>query len=459
MEIIHHGAVNGVTGSCHELVIDSNNSVLVDCGLFQGAETDSQYGSGPEIDFPLRRVKALVLTHVHIDHCGRIPYLLAAGFKGPIYCSHPSAKLLPLVMADALKVSFTRDRQLINDFIERLQEHLVPMDYHRSLPIPLSGSSELSLSLSRAGHIFGSAFVTFRIRGNKRVESVLFSGDLGAPYTPLLPAPEKSYGCDTLILESTYGDRIHPPRRNRSLQLEKILEKALQNGGTALIPAFSIGRTQEILYELETILYRRKKKGGNSWMELPIILDSPLAGKVTEIYKTLKPWWDKEAHARLRQGRHPLCFDQLQIVESHHSHENMVQKLTDSRGPAVVIAASGMCTGGRIVNYLRALLNDPLTDVLFVGYQAKGTAGCDIQHYGPKGGYVMLDGQRITIKAGVHTLAGYSAHADQANLLSFVRRMRKKPKKIILVHGDTEAKEILADNLRKEFAISTEIPS
>ncbi|MBU0960550.1 MAG: MBL fold metallo-hydrolase [Proteobacteria bacterium] len=459
MKIIHHGAINGVTGSCHELVIDSRNSVLVDCGLFQGAETDSRHNSAPEIDFPLKQVKALVLTHVHIDHCGRIPYLLAAGFKGPIYCSQPSAKLLPLVMADALKVSFTRDQRLINNFIKRLQEYLVPIDYHRSVSIPLSGSSELSLSLRRAGHIFGSAYVTFRARVNNISESILFSGDLGAPYTPLLTAPEKPYGCDTLILESTYGDRIHPPRRNRCLQLEKILEKSLQNGGTVLIPAFSIGRTQELLYELETILYRKKKKGGNSWKELPIILDSPLAGKVTEIYKTLKPWWDKEAHARLRQGRHPLCFDQLQIIEDHHTHENMIQKLAKNQSPAVVIAASGMCTGGRIVNYLRAMLNDPTTDVLFAGYQAQGTPGRDILQYGPQGGYVFLDGQRITIKAAIHTLPGYSAHADQANLLSFVRTMRKKPKKIILVHGDSRAKEILGDKLRENFAIPIEIPA
>ncbi|MBU1060282.1 MAG: MBL fold metallo-hydrolase [Proteobacteria bacterium] len=459
MKIIHHGAVNGVTGSCHELIIDSQNSVLVDCGLFQGTETDSRHSSGPEIDFSLKKVKALVLTHVHIDHCGRIPYLLAAGFKGPIYCSRPSAKLLPLVMADALKVSFTRDQQLINHFIKHLQEFLAPIDYHQPTPIPLSGNSELSLSLSRAGHILGSAYVTCRARVKNTSESILFSGDLGAPYTPLLAAPEKAYGCDTLVLESTYGDRIHPLRRNRCLELEKILTKALEDRGTVLIPAFSIGRTQEILYEMETILYRKIKIGDNSWKELPIILDSPLAAKITAIYKSLQPWWDKEAKARFRQGRHPLSFAQLQIVENHHSHENLVHKLTKSRGPAVVIAASGMCTGGRIVNYLLALLNDPTTDVLFAGYQAQGTPGRDILHYGPQGGYVLLGGQRITIKAAIHSLPGYSAHADQANLLSFVRRMRKRPKKIILVHGDAQAKEILAEKLQENFAIATEIPA
>lgn len=168
---------------------------------------------------------------------------------------------------------------------------------------------------------------------------------------------------------------------------------------------------------------------------------------------------DKEAHARLRQGRHPLDFDQLQVVENHDSHVRMVRKLTENREPAVVIAASGMCTGGRIVNYLQAMLNDPTTDVLFAGYQAQGTPGRDILQYGPQGGYVFLDGQRITIKAGVHILPGYSAHADQANLLSFVRTMQKKPKKIILVHGDTRAKETLGDKLRENFAIPIEIPA
>ena len=459
MEIIHHGAIHGVTGSCHELVIDKQNSILIDCGLFQGNESGNNLGNLPEIDFPLKRVKALVLTHVHLDHVGRLPYLFAAGFKGPIYCSHPSAKLLPLVLEDSLKVGFTHDTRLVKKFIDLVADHLLPIDYHRRITLPLSGASELSIRLNRAGHIFGSAFVQCRVKKKGTIKDIIFSGDLGAPYTPLLPAPDQPYGCDLLVLESTYGDRLHGPRRERRRQLQKIIEQALTDGGTIMIPAFSIGRTQEILYELEGIFSEQLKKGNQTWGDLPIFLDSPLAVKMTKVYQQLKPWWDKEAHARLRQGRHPLAFRQLQQIEDHHDHQQNVAALKQSNRPAVVIAASGMCSGGRIINYLKAMLPDPRNDVLFVGYHASGTPGRDIQHYGPTGGYVILDNQRITIRAKVHTLPGYSAHGDQGNLVNFVRRMRKTPAEIILVHGETGAKEALRARLNKVVDSKVQIPS
>ncbi|SDM92675.1 metallo-beta-lactamase family protein [Geoalkalibacter ferrihydriticus] len=454
-EIVHHGGKDGVTGSCHELRVDDENGLLVDCGLFQGEDAErlsgSQEASSLEIDFTLTHIKALVVTHAHIDHVGRIPYLLAAGFAGPIYCSEPTALLLPLMLEDAIKIGFTRDQRLIEKFVALLEQRLVALPYGQWREVPLSGSARLDIKLRRAGHILGSAYVECRVKSACGDASrVLFSGDLGAPFAPLLPAPKSPYGADVVVLESTYGDRVHADRRSRRSRLQTLLEHALVDRGVVLVPAFSIGRTQELLYEIEGIIHRqgrREAAPGVPWADLEIIVDSPLASRFTEAYRRLKPFWDAEAQQRLRAGRHPLAFEQLTTIDSHADHLHTVDYLHRTRRPCVVIAGSGMCAGGRIVNYLKALLAEPATDVLFVGYQAAGTPGRAIQQYGPRGGYVTLDGKRYDIRAQVHTLSGYSAHADQRNLLNFIKRMRRRPKLVHLVHGEAQAKAALRGEL------------
>ncbi len=449
LEIIHHGGGEGVTGSCHELRLGTDFGILVDCGLFQGSETSGKGASdSPEIDFEIAHIRALVVTHVHLDHVGRIPYLLAAGYEGPIYCSEPSALLLPLVIEDAVKVGVSRDRGLVSRVLKRLKGQVVPLPYGRWQEV----GSGLSVKLKPAGHILGSAYVECRIcaTGPRPDRRVVFSGDLGAPYSPLLPAPRSPYRADVLVLESTYGDRIHEDRRARRATLKRVIERALRDRGVILIPAFSIGRTQELLYELEELIHA----GANTaaardlpWNELEIVVDSPLASRFTEVYRQLKLYWDNEAHRKLRSGRHPLSFEQLTTVDAHADHLGTVRYLQKTARPCVVLAASGMCSGGRIVNYLEALIGDKRTDIVFVGYQARGTCGRAIQQYGPQGGYVDLPNGRQTIAAGVHTISGYSAHADQANLLSFVKRMRHRPAMVRLVHGDAAAKQELARRL------------
>lgn len=478
-KISHHGAVNGVTGSCHELHIDSNNSILIDCGLFQGAETSPQ-GSHQEqlaIDFPVKAIQALIVTHVHIDHVGRIPYLLAAGFSGPIYCSRASALLLPDVLEDAVKIGFTKNRQLVSKFIRHIKSLIVPLDYGEKKPLALDKcNKKLSIKLKPAGHILGSAYVECEITALPGVENfgsgkqkVIFSGDLGAPYAPLLPAPEAPYSCDQLVIESTYGDRKHDDRKHRQAQLKSVIERAVKNKGVVLIPAFSIGRTQELLYELENVIHRNKTQRNNRnslWDDIEIIVDSPLANEFTEKYKQLSGFWDAEARKKLQQGRHPLDFSQLLTINDHKTHLETVKYLQKTARPAIVISASGMCTSGRIVNYLKALITDARTDILFTGYQAQGTPGRDIQKYATMArqpgrfAYVILDGKKYTIKAQIVTLSGYSAHADQGNLLNFVKRMRKKPKQIRLVHGDDEAKKTLQHLFKTAYPeIDVIIPS
>lgn len=457
--IAHHGAVSGVTGSCHQLFADQHNSILIDCGLFQGAET-SPGGRGEnslEIEFDICTARALVVTHVHIDHVGRIPYLIAAGFRGPIYCSEPSAELLPLVLEDALKIGFTRDAALIEKFTGYIRKQLRPLPYNRWQPVIEEEGTCLDIRLQRAGHILGSAYVECELKhpqisGVERKRRIIFSGDLGAPNTPLLYAPKAPWGCDELVIESTYGDRLHQNREQRVRILQGAIESALADGGSVLIPAFSIGRTQELLYELEGVIHSQasRKREHNPWRDLPVIVDSPLASRFTEVYRRLRPYWDAEARRLLSRDRHPLSFEQLITVDDHDTHRKVVAELTNSRRPAIVIAASGMCSGGRIVNYLKAMLEDKRHNILFVGYQARGTPGRDIQAYGPENGYVDLDGQRYRIAAGVETISGYSAHADQADLLGFIRKMKKRPQVVRVVHGDDRAKAALKAQIERE---------
>jgi len=454
-DIKHHGAVDGVTGSCHELTLADGRSVLIDCGLFQGAEAsaDGADAGRLQIEFPLAEVQALIVTHVHIDHVGRIPYLLAAGFRGPILCSRASAELLPLVLEDALKVGVTRNESLIERVLRLLRGRIKALDYGEWHGV-IDADPGLRIRLQPAGHILGSAYVECDLYQGGEHERILFSGDLGPPDTPLLPDPEPPGDADVVVLESTYGDRQHEDRKHRSRRLQAIVEHAFENRGSILIPAFSIGRTQELLYELEGIIHahgQRRVAAGLSWDDIDIVLDSPLAADFTAGYRRLRGFWDEEATGRLATGRHPLAFEQLLTVDDHATHLRMVEYLAKTARPAVVIAASGMCAGGRIVNYLKAMLGDPRHDVLFVGYQAAGTPGRDIQSYGPGGGYVRLDGRRYDIRAGVHTLGGYSAHADQSDLIGFVARMRVQPRQVILVHGDHGAKQALQSALRARF--------
>ncbi|TVQ90216.1 MAG: MBL fold metallo-hydrolase [Chromatiaceae bacterium] len=462
--ITHHGAITGVTGSCHQLTLDDGRALLIDCGLFQGDEVgpDGARADQLQIGFEIGSLQALIITHVHIDHVGRLPYLLAAGYRGPIYCSRASAELLPLVLEDALKVGFTRNQALIEQVLSVLRQRIRALPYDQWTALAAapgaSGSADTArataanprIRLQRAGHILGSAYVEIDADGQRSV----FSGDLGAPNTPLLPGPRPPEQADVLVLESTYGDRCHDDRTTRSERLRAVIEHALADGGTIVIPAFSIGRTQELLYELEALFHAHgpaatdRTQARPAWQELQVVLDSPLAADFTAGYQRLRQYWDEEAQARLQAGRHPLAFEQLVTVGSHAEHQHLVNYLAHSRQPAIVIAASGMCAGGRIVNYLKAMLGDPRHDILFVGYQAAGTPGRAIQRDGPRNGHVMLDGERYEIRAQVHTIGGYSAHADQQDLIDFVRGIPAAPREIRLVHGDAGAKQTLARKLR-----------
>lgn len=455
----HHGGTRVVTGSCHQLHLGPTTSLLIDCGLEQGA--DAQPGAETAaLGFDIQGIQALIITHVHLDHVGRIPVLLAAGYRGPIFCSEPTARLLPLVLEDAYKLSISREPVQVARFIEFVERLLVPLAFDQWHDVVLAPELACRIRLQRAGHLLGSAYVECDLLLGQANTRYVFSGDLGGCNNPLLRPLQPPERADVLVLESTYGDRVHPVADSRQLQLEAAIERALADKGTILIPAFSLGRTQELLYELEDILHRKALLGVQghagdddpvNWSQLPIILDSPLAQRITAVYRELHEFWNEEARARLAEGRDPLGFNQLITVDSHAKHQQVVNYLSSTGRPAIVIAGNGMCSGGRIVNYLKAMLGDRRHEVMFVGYQAKGTPGAELQArqgaQAPR--QLTLDGLMYEVRAKVVSMQGYSGHADQAALMQFATGGTARAQRVVLVHGESGAKRALANALRR----------
>ncbi|MFI8726254.1 MBL fold metallo-hydrolase [Stutzerimonas kunmingensis] len=405
--ILHHGAVNGVTGSCHELHVSTDTSYLIDCGLFQDADT---FGTS----------QARGISH---------------------------------------------NQREVEWYVALVQQRIIALPYSNWFTLSDTAVLASRVRLQRAGHILGSAHVEFDLTYPETGEKkrVAFSGDLRGPHAQ--PAPRAPYGADIRVIESTYGDRQHEDRRTQRQRLQRVIDQALEDSGTVLIPAFSIGRTQESLYELEDFIHRVRTKpaeegerGRNgstkafdseaNWPELPVILDSPLASRFTAAYRELQPFWNREALKRVKSGRRPLGVEQLITVDSHSDHTCMVQHLSRTARPAIVIAGNGMCSIGRIVNYLKAMLGDR-HNVLFVVYQAAGTPGHALQSFGPKGGYVDLEGERLDTKAGVATIGGVlgtrrSRWSDQVRF-----RTRKPPLHIRIVHGEPKAKQAIRHQCRR----------
>ncbi|MGV6395991.1 MBL fold metallo-hydrolase RNA specificity domain-containing protein [Pseudomonas caspiana] len=463
--VIHHGGVESVTGSCHQLDVDEYNSVLIDCGLRLDRAAVDDSDSGSDIDFRHDAIRALVVTHVHIDHVGRIPQLLAAGYRGPIICSEPSLEMLMLALEDASKHQFSQDKTQVERYLALVRQLTISLPFNTWQEIIKTPDVTVRIRLQRAGHILGSAYVECDIHypGGQPPKRIVFSGDLGSSHNPLLTSPASPERADIVILESTYGDRLHEDRVSRQARLEQVIDRALADHGTILIPAFSIGRTQELLYEIEDILRRKALIDDGEqtceadslvdWPQLPVILDSPLASRFTRVYQKFYGYWNTAAQERLNQGRAPLSFKQLITIDSHDKHLQVVNYLASTGRPAIVIAGNGMCSGGRIINYLKAMLEDARHNVVFIGYQAPGTPGAAIQSYGPLNGYVEIDRERFNINAGISTVGGYSAHADQQELLRFVTDMNIWPEEIRLVHGESDAKKALGELFKRKYSL------
>jgi metallo-beta-lactamase family protein len=420
--LTHLGGQNTITGSCH-LLQAHGLSILIDCGLAQGSDHVPPISSWPitpgQVDF-------LFLTHAHIDHIGRVPELIRHGFKGEILCTHPTRALLLPLLSDAF--SFTDvGRREKERLLERIDECSYGFEFNQDFTL----KKGIHFKFGRAGHILGSSFIRFDLLDNY---SVVFSGDLGSKDTPILCDPDTSDPCDLLVLESTYGNRFHGDRTHRTERLGEILTRCLADSGKVFIPAFALGRTQELIYEMDRLNIAEK-------LHVPVYIDSPLGLEITRLYHTLAPFWDLEAKTLYAAGDHPLNFHNLHAVLNYEHHLDLVHE----SGPMIILAGSGMCTGGRIVDHLKHSLGDPRNDLLFVGHQSGGTLGSDLLRYGTRpGGYVHIDGEQLDLRAKVHRLTGYSAHADQKGLVEWVKEMGEMPGEVRLVHGEKEGKEGLA---------------
>ena len=447
MQLEFYGGAGEVTGSCHVLVVGGRR-LLLDCGLIQGGEAPLERNRAP-FPFDAAQVDAVVLSHAHIDHCGRLPLLMKRGFRGPVYASPACRDLVRILLADSANMQ-ERDAERENrhrrrDGDKRLVEPLYTLDdalgvlqQFRTVGYgePVEVLPGVELTFRDAGHILGSTSVWLRLREGEVERRIVFSGDVGQYDTPILRDPESGPAVDLAIMESTYGDRLH---RDRAATLEEfggILREARRDGGNVLIPAFAVGRSQELLYELATH-YDAWRLG--DWQ---VFLDSPMAIEASAVYWRHAELFDAEAqqwHARLRSL--PL-LPNLKLCRT--AEESMaINRISHG---AIVIAGSGMCTGGRIVHHLKHNLGRPECDVVFSGFQAQGTLGRAIVE---RREYVRIHGAPVKVEARVHTLGGFSAHGDRHDLLRWYGAIPGRPP-VWLVHGEAGAAQGLRDALRAD---------
>jgi metallo-beta-lactamase family protein len=455
MQITLYGAAGEVTGSCY-LITTERARVLVDCGMFQGAGAE-QRNRLPR-DLRIGQIGAVALTHAHLDHCGRLPLLVQRGYRGPIYATPATIQLAELLLADAAQLQ-AGDVERANRKRQRAgQRPAVPLfdqsdaaaalALMRPLPYeqPITLAPGLQIRLVDAGHILGSASIVMNLTEQDHDRTVVFSGDLGPRGAPILNDPARIPKADVVVLESTYGHRDHRPLADTIAELTELLLHAALHHSKVLIPAFAVGRTQEILYHLAA-LFRE-----GLVPPLPVYLDSPLAIKATELYLSHPDLADAESRRLSQRGRLWRGLATLrQCVTAEES-----RALNHIDGPCIIIAGAGMCTGGRILHHLRHQLWRPETLVVFAGYQAEGTLGRQIVEGARR---VQIFGETIAVRAAIHTLGGLSAHAGQSELVQWLAPMASERPRIILTHGEEHSRAELARCIADRYGIGAELPA
>ena len=465
MKITFLGATKIVTGS-NFLVEAAGKKFLVDCGLYQGkAELEEQ--NYREFDYNPAEIDFMLLTHAHIDHSGRIPKLYNDGFKGPIYAHKATCDLCQIMLPDSghiqemeaewknkkriRKGQPTRGPLYTAEDALKCMEIFVPVKYDEIIQV----SENIYVRFNDAGHMLGSSTIEIWAKEDGKETKAVFSGDLGNNDIPLLSEPTMIDNCDYLVMESTYGSRLHIRNDQKAELFLKIVSKTIDNGGTVVIPSFAVGRTQEILYEINKIKENRHDeeflREYRTLMKVPVYVDSPLAISATQVFKENMDLFEDEVKEEMERGNNPLEFPGLKFTQTADESK----ALNESDEPSIIISASGMCDVGRIKHHLKHNIWNPKSTILFVGYQAPGTLGYEIVNGAKK---VTIFGEEFAVNARIEYIEGYSGHADQEGLMNFVYSFYNKPKHIFLVHGEEESQEVLRNKILENTGIGVTIP-
>ena len=465
MKITFLGATKIVTGS-NFLVEAAGKKFLVDCGLYQGkAELEEQ--NYRDFDYNPAEIDFMLLTHAHIDHSGRIPKLYNDGFKGPIYAHKATCDLCQIMLPDSghiqemeaewknkkrlRKGQPTRGPLYTAEDALKCMEIFIPVKYDEIIQV----SENIYVRFNDAGHMLGSSTIEIWAKEDGKETKAVFSGDLGNNDIPLLSEPTMIDNCDYLVMESTYGSRLHIRNDQKAELFLKIVSETIDNGGTVVIPSFAVGRTQEILYEINKIKENRHDeeflREYRTLMKVPVYVDSPLAISATQVFKENMDLFEDEVKEEMERGNNPLEFPGLKFTQTADESK----ALNESDEPAIIISASGMCDVGRIKHHLKHNIWNPKSTILFVGYQAPGTLGYEIVNGAKK---VTIFGEEFAVNARIEYIEGYSGHADQEWLMNFVYSFYNKPKHIFLVHGEEESQEVLRNKILENTGIGVTIP-
>jgi metallo-beta-lactamase family protein len=464
MKLTFWGAAQVVTGSMHQLLI-GDKCYLLDCGEYQGRRKEAEERNR-NFPFPCKDVSAVMLSHAHIDHSGNLPLLVKNGFRGPIYTSAATADLCRPMLADAASLqehdaAFLNKRNMrraslnvpgipIDTVIQPLYttkdaEATFPL-FH---PVPMHKPTEVGPGVVyqsfEAGHIFGSTTMLLELESGGQKVRLAYTGDLGRPGLPIIRDPEPPAPADYLIMESTYGNRVHEPIQSVAAKLAEIANRTYRRGGKLIVPAFAVGRTQQLVLILHELTQ------ANAIPRFPIFVDSPLAVNVTEVFRKHPELYDEETAAFLANHGDPLGFQMLTYVRD----VNQSKALNDLRGPFMVISASGMCEGGRVLHHLKNSIGDPRNTILLTGYQAENTLGRKIEEQRQE---VPIFGELMPLRAEVERLDALSGHADREELLGWMKPIAKGLKKVFLVHGEPEQQAALGTAIRERYGLEVVAP-
>jgi metallo-beta-lactamase family protein len=449
------GAVRTTTGSTH-LVDTGKMRILLDCGLFQGKRKEA-FEKNRNFSFEPSSIDMVVLSHAHMDHAGNLPTLVKAGFRGKIMATPPTIELCDIMLRDSAHLQ-VKDVEHVNkrrarqgkalfeplykpEDVDEVISRFVSVEYEKEVTI----GEGITLCFHDAGHLLGSATVELNLKSNGKTGRLLFTGDLGRNGTPILRNPVTVSGIDFLITEATYGNRIHPPKADAIGRLKGFIEDIVMQKSRLIIPSFSVGRTQEVLYYLHELYTAGRIPA------VPVFVDSPLSNAATMVYDHHPDYYNADTVSMVMKNDSPFYFKAINYVESVEDSK----KLNSMSGPAIIISASGMCEGGRILHHLANNISDPRNIILFVGYQAENTLGRKLVEHADT---VKIFGESYPVLARVHTINAFSAHADRNELLEFIMGCGKQIKQIFIVHGELTEIEPFGALLREHGFSNVTIP-